>query len=203
MKTTLLTIASLVGNRHDHHNSSTAGTWLGWTRANYPEVITPSVDGGSGNLTLEMVHKLMAKMEGELADVFESGNWTWYMHPKQHFQLLQLMTQISEIHLPMGTGNGQVDLAFNRKNQRILASVPVKTSINANNSRLDLIDLQNWQRGTYKELGFLKLGGATVLPVPNSTSYDSTEMSILAWSQQFGIKNPRRGGYIYSLRVPY
>ena len=187
-----------------HHNASTVGTWLGWTRASYPEIITPTVPGGSGPLTLEMVHKLMALMEGELADVFDSGNWIWYMHPKQHFQLLQLMTQISEIHLPMGGGgNGEVDLAFNRKRQRVLATIPVHTNINADQTRLDLIDLQNWFRGTYKDLGFLKLGGSTVLPVPNSTSYDASEISYLAWSQQFACKNPRRGGYISGLVLPY
>ena len=186
-----------------HHNASTSGTWLGWTRANYPEIITPTVAAGSTNLTISMVHKLMALMEGELADVFETGNWSWYMHPKQHFQLLQLMTQISEIHLPMGSGNGEVDLAFNRKRQRMLAAVPVMTSINADQRRIDLIDLQNWMRGTYKDLSFLKLGGSTVLPVPNSTSYDATEISYLAWSQQFACKNPRRGGYISGLTVPF
>ena len=187
-----------------HHNATASGTWLGWNRANYPEVITPTVAGGSGPLTLEMIHKLMALMEGELADVFDSGDWIWYMNPKQHFQLLQLMTQISEIHLPMGGGgNGEVDLAFNRKRQRILASVPVHTSINADQTRIDLIDLKNWFRGTYKDLGFLKLGGSTVLPVPNSTSYDASEISYLAWSQQFACKNPRRGGFISGLVLPY
>lgn len=187
-----------------HHNASTVGTWLGWTRANYPEIITPNVPGGQGPLTIEMVHKLMALMEGELADVFDSGTWGWYMHPKQHFQLLQLMTQIAEIHLPMGGGgNGEVDLAFNRKRQRMLASIPVHTSINADQGRLDLIDFQNWFRGTYKDLGFLKLGGSTVLPVPNATSYDASEISYLAWSQQFACKNPRRGGYISDLVLPY
>lgn len=186
-----------------HHNASTAGTWLGWTRANYPEVITPNVAAGSTNLTVSMVHKLMAIMEGELGDIFETGNWTWYMHPKQHFQLLQLMSQISEIHLPMGSGNSEVDVAFNRKNQRKLASLPVMTSINADQSRIDLIDLQNWMRATYKDLSFLKLAGSTVLPVPNSTSYDATEMSVLAWSQQFVCKNPRRAGYISGLTVPF
>ena len=77
------------------------------------------------------------------------------------------------------------------------------TSTNADQSRIDLIDLQNWMRGTYKDLSFLKLGGSTVLPVPNSTSYDATEISYLAWSQQFACKNPRRGGYISGLTVPF
>ena len=186
-----------------HHNASTVGTWLSWTRANYTQVITPNVAAGTTNLTIEYIHKLMALMEGELGDVFESGDWTWYMHPKQHFQLIQLMTQIAEIHLPMGGGNGEVDLAFNRKQQRMLAAVPVMTSINADQTRLDLLDLQNWMRSTYKDLGFLSLGGKTVLPVPNSASYNATEMSVLAWSQQFACKNPRRGGYISGLVAPF
>ena len=186
-----------------HANASTSGTWLSWTRSNYPEIITPNVAAGSTNLTIEYVHKLMALMEGELSDVFDSGNWTWYMNPKQHFQLIQLMTQISEIHLPMGSGNGEVDLAFNRKRQRMLASIPVMTSINADNSRIDLIDLQNWMRGTYKDLGFLSLGGKTVLPKVGSSTYTFAEQSILGWAHQFACKNPRRGGYISGLTVPF
>ncbi|MBK9968645.1 MAG: hypothetical protein IPP07_28770 [Holophagales bacterium] len=186
-----------------HHNASTAGSWLSWTRSSYPEIITPNVAAGSTNLTIEYVHKLMALMEGELSDVFDSGNWGWYMSPKQHTQLLQLMTQISEISLPMGGGNGEIDLAFNRKRQRMLAQIPVQTSINADQSRIDLIDFQNWMRGTYKDLGFISLGGKTVLPVPNSTSYNFAEMSILGWAHQFACKNPRRGGYISGLTVPF
>lgn len=187
-----------------HHNNAATGTWLGWNRANYPEVRTPWVDGGSSNLTVETVQKLLAYIDGELGeDVFDSGKWLWYFNPKQHFQLVSQMQTISEITLPMGGGgNGQVDLAFSRKRQRVLCDMPIKTSINADPGRVDLIDVKNWMRGTYKELEFLKLGGSTVLPVPNGTSYDATEISYLTWSQQFACRNPRRAGYISNLRIP-
>ena len=186
-----------------HHNASTAGTWLSWTRANYPEIITPNVAAGSTNLTIEYVHRLMTLMEGELTDVFQTGDWSWYTNPKQHYQLLNIMAQISEIHLPMGSGNGEVDVAFNRRKQKVLAGLPIMTSINADNTRVDLIDFTNWKRGSYKDLGFASLGGKTVLPKPNSTGYDYAEMSILNWAHQFACKNPRRGGYISGLTVPF
>jgi hypothetical protein len=76
------------------------------------------------------------------------------------------------------------------------------TSINADPTRVDFIDTKNWLRGVYKDLAFQKLGGSTVLPVPNSTSYNATEISYLIWSQQFALRNPRRGAYISNLAVP-
>ena len=85
----------------------------------------------------------------------------------------------------------------------LLASIPVMTSINADNSRIDLIDLQNWMRATYKDLGFLSLGGRTVLPKVGSSTYTFAEQSILGWAHQFACKNPRRGGYISGLTVPF
>ena len=186
-----------------HHNASSSGTWLGWTRASYPEVKTPTFAGGGNNFTLEAANALLAYIDGELGeDVTSTGNWIWYMHPKQHYALIQLQNMITEIDLGSGGGvNKEVDISFNRKKQRTLAGYEIVTSINADPSRIDFIDTKNWLRGVYKDLAFQKLGGSTVLPVPNSTSYDATEISYLIWSQQFAMRNPRRGGYISNLAV--
>ena len=188
-----------------HQNNSATGTWMRWNRANYPECRTPTYDAGGNNLTLEAINTLLANLDGELGEtVTDTGNWIWYMAPKQHQQLITLMTMISEIELGSAQkgGNPEVDLTFNRKRQRRLAGFEVVTSINADPTRVDFIDTKNWLRGTYKDLAFQKLGGSTVLPVPNSTSYNATEVSYLLWSHQFAMRNPRRGAYISNLAVP-
>lgn len=185
-----------------HHNNAASGTWMRWNRANYPECRTPTVAGGSNLLTLDAIYALLANVDGELGEqVTDTGKWIFYMSPLQHRQLVSLMSMISEIELGK-SGNSEVDLAFSRKKQRTLAGFEVVTSINADPTRVDFIDTKNWLRGTYRELAFQKFGGSTVVPVPNSTSYDTTEMSALLWSQQFVMKNPRRGGYISALAVP-
>ena len=104
---------------------------------------------------------------------------------------------ISEISL--GGDNKQIDVGFSRKTQRKFAGFPIVTNINADPTRVDFIDAKNWIRAVYKDVGWLKLGGSTVLPVPNSTSYDATEISFLTCAHQFAIRNPRRGLYVSAL----
>ena len=156
-----------------YHNNANSGTLLRWNRANYPEARTPTYAAGGANLTIEAIHTVLANLDGELGEsVTDTGKWGWYMNPVSHRQLIQLMTAISEIELGGASkgGNPAVDLAFSRKNQRTLSGFEVITSINADPTRVDFIDFKNWVRGVYKELGFQKFGGSTVVPVPNSTS---------------------------------
>lgn len=181
-----------------HHNNSASGYWLSWDRSKYPETRTPTFAGGGNAFTVEAANALLAYLDGELGeDVTTTGNWGWYMNPKTHFSLVQIMTMISEIEL--SGDNAQVDLAFSRKKQRKLCGFPITTSINADPTRVDFFDYKNWLRGVYKELAFQRLGGSTVLPVPNGTSYDASEISYLLWSQQIAMKNPRRGAYVSNL----
>lgn len=188
-----------------NHNNSNSGTFLGWNRANYPEVRTPTVNANSAQLTPDLLNQLLVLIDGELGeDVFDTGKWFWYTHPKQHYALVQFMTMISEISLPMGgSGNGQVDLGHTRRKNRVFGGIRIKTSINAAQDRVDLIDGSNWVRAVYKEIGWETFSdGKTVRPVPGTNTYLAQEISYMTCSHQFAIKNPRRGGYISSLLVP-
>lgn len=182
-----------------NHNNAATGTFLGWDRSNYPEVRTPTVNANGSALTPDLLNTGLAYLDGELGeDVTETGDWFWYLNPKLHYNLVQYMTMISEIEI--GGTNSQVDLGHSRKKNRRFADIPIVTSINADPSRVDLIDGKNWLRVVYKDFGWLKLGGSTVLPVPNSTgSYNATEISYMTCAHQFAIKNPRRGMYISGL----
>jgi hypothetical protein len=182
------------------HNNSTAGSFLGWTRSSYPEVRTPTVAANSSPLTPDLLNTLLANLDNALGeDVTETGDWSWYMHPFLQYNLVQYLTMISEITLPMGGENKQVDSGHSRKKNRRFCDIAIKTDINADETRVDLFDFKNWIRAVTKDVGWLKINGQTVATVPNSTSYDFTEMSVLAVAQNFAIRNPRRGGYISGL----
>lgn len=183
-----------------NHNNSTSGSFLGWTRSDYPEVRTPTVNANNGALTPDLLNTGLAYLDAALGeDVTDTGDWFWYTNPKLHYNLIQYMTMISEISL--SGDNKQIDAGYSRKTQRKFAGFPIVTSINADPTRVDFFDAKNWIRAVYKDIGWLRLGGSTVVPVPNSTSYNATEISFLTCSHQFAIRNPRRGMYISNLQA--
>lgn len=182
------------------HNNSTSGSFLGKTRVDYPEFWTPTVDGNSGALTPDLLNQALIALDVILGeDVRDTGDWFWYLHPKLQYNLIQYQTTISEITFPMGGANKQVDLGHSRRVNRVFSQIPIETAINADETRVDLFDGKNWLRCVYKEIGWIPLGGKTVLPVPNSTGYDAAEQSWFGGSQQFAARNARRGVYISSL----
>lgn len=184
-------------------NSAATGTWLGLNRATYPQIRTPEVVANT-QMSTTLPQNLMVLMEQALGqDIWETGAWTWYLNPVQHLAWVLQMNVISEISLPMGGGNGEVDLVFGRKKQRVIDGIPVMTSINADKSRMDLIDLKNWFRGTYLDTTVLSMAGLPKIPIYGASGgYGSKTLFYIANAIQLGVMNPRRGGYISSISLP-
>lgn len=184
-------------------NSAATGTWLGLSRVTYPQLRTPEVVASS-QITTTLPQILEVLMEQALGqDIWETGAWTYYLNPVQHQAWVALMNVISEISLPMGGGNKEVDLLFGRKKQRQIGGIPVMTSINADKSRMDLIDLENWFRGTYLDTTILNMAGLQKIPVYGASGgWGSRSLFYIANAIQTGVFNPRRGGYISSITLP-
>jgi len=184
-------------------NSAATGTWLGLNRATYPQIRTPEVVANS-QITTTLPQVLTVQVERSLGqDVWDTGAWTWYMHPVQHQAWVSLMNAISEISLPMGSGNGQVDLLFGRKKQRVIEGIPITTSINADMSRIDLIDLSDFGRATYLDTQILDMAGLQKIPIYGSSGgFGSKSLFYIANAMQIFKKNPRRGGYISAISLP-
>ena len=184
-----------------HHNSASTGSWLGLSRVTYPGVRTPTVTASS-SLTTVHPQLLLAKMELALgSNIFDTGKWFWYMHQSQHLAWVELGQLISEIHLQQNNApNGAVDLLMSRRQMRRIAGFEVMTSIHADRTRVDMIDSENWLRGTYKETGLHSMGGQTKLPTYDATGgYGNSSLSYISNSEQYAVKNPRRGGYVSGL----
>ena len=184
-----------------HHNSASTGTWLGLNRATYPGIRTPIVTASS-TLTTAHPQLLLAKLAMQLGQsVLDSGKWFWHMHTSQRVAWAELGQLIQEISVNQGgAANGNVDILMQRKLANKIGGIEVLESIHADRTRIDLVDGENWIRGTYKETGLHKMGDQTKLPVYDNTGgYSNASIWYISNSEQFAVKNPRRGGYIASL----
>ena len=62
-----------------------------------------------------------------------------------------------------------------------MSGVPIKSSINADQTRVDFLDLSHWGRAVMKDIDFFEIGGQTVFPIygaaaafPPRSSFTST-----------------------------
>ena len=187
-----------------HHNDATTGTWLTLNRPDFPELVTPSVNANSGSLTTTQPQVLLAKIEMALGQqALDGAKLFWYLHPKQHVAYVQLAQLISEVTLGSNGNNGAVDVLHSRKDMRKMCGIEVFPSINADPTRIDLIDGNNWIRGTYLDTQVMTMAGMTKLPVYGATGgFGGAELFYIGQASNFATKNPRKGGYIKSLAVP-
>ena len=75
-----------------------------------------------------------------------------------------------------------------------MAGVPIKSSINANQTRMDFLDLSHWGRAVMQDIDFYDLGGQTVFPI-YGTSGGLSAAYIFYFVTGFQVRNesPRSG----------
>ena len=84
-----------------------------------------------------------------------------------------------------------------------MSGVPIKSSINADQTRIDFMDLSHWVRAVMKDIDYYEVGGQTVFPIYGSSGglaaayifyFDS---GFQVWSD-----SPRSGAYVDNLARP-
>lgn len=188
-----------------HHNNASTGTWLGLNRASFGNALRTPLVTASSTLTTNYMNRMFAQIEMNLGqDVMDTGRWILYGHTVQCMQWSELGQLISEITLNQGNApNGDVDLLMNRKRLRVIGGVEVVSSIHADRTRIDLIDCDNWIRGTGKEVGIHDMAGQSKLPLRGASGgYGGGQLWYITAQEQFAVKNPRRGAYISTLTEP-
>lgn len=199
-----VTPTSIYGLSYHHSNAST-GTWLGLNRANFGDALRTPLVTATSTLTTNYMNRLFAQLEMNLGqDVMDTGRWILYGHTVQCMQWAELGQLIAEVTLNQGNApNGDVDILMSRKRLRQIGGVELVSSIHANRTRIDLIDCDNWIRGTTKEVGIHDMAGQTKLPLRGASGgYGGGQLWYITASEQFAVKNPRRGAYINSLTEP-
>ena len=125
-----------------------------------------------------------------------------YTSLEQEHQWEQLGVTISQI-IKEGAGGRASDLDLLFTGEKSMAGVPIKSSINANQSRVDFLDLSHWGRAVMQDIDFYDVGGQTVFPI-YGTSGGIAAAYIFYFVTGFQVWNesPRSGAYINNLAIP-
>src|SRR5580700_2855516 len=192
---------SLFGIKY-HQNSATTGTWLNLNRATYPvQLATPRVNAGNAAITPANVRLAINKVRKSLG-INQVGRLIAYTSVEQEHAWENLGISISQIIKEGGAGNGNdLDLLFTGR--KTMSGVPIKSSVNANQTRVDFLDLSHWGRAVMKDIDFFEIGGQTVFPIYGASGGLSAAF-IFYFDTGFQVWNdsPRSGAYIDTLARP-
>jgi len=192
---------SLFGIKY-HQNNATTGTWLNLNRANYPVLLqTPRVNAGNAALTPAAVRLAINKVRKALG-INHLAKLIAYMAVEQEHAWENLGITVSQIIKEGGSGGGNdLDLLFTGR--KTMSGIPIKSSVNADQTRVDFLDLSHWGRAVLKDIDFYEVNGNTVFPIYGASGgiaasyifYFDTAFQV--WSD-----SPRSGAYIDTLARP-
>jgi hypothetical protein len=185
-----------------HQNNATTGTWLNLNRATYPvQLATPRVNAGNAALTPANVRLAINKVRKSLG-INQVGKLIAYTSVEQEHAWENLGISISQIIKEGGTGNGNdLDLLFTGR--KTMSGVPIKSSVNANQTRVDFLDLSHWGRAVMKDIDFFEIGGQTVFPIYGASGgLSASYIFYFDTGFQLWDDSPRSGAYIDSLARP-
>jgi hypothetical protein len=192
---------SLFGVKY-HQNNATTGTWLNLNRATYPvQLATPRVNAGNAALTPGNVRLAINKVRKALG-INHVGKLIAYMAVEQEHAWENLGITVSQIIKEGGGGRADdLDLLFSGR--KTMSGVPIKSSVNADQTRVDFLDLSHWGRAVVKDIDYFEVNGNTVFPIYGASGgiaasyifYFDTGFQV--WSD-----SPRSGAFIDTLARP-
>jgi hypothetical protein len=130
------------------------------------------------------------------------GRLIAYTSVEQEHAWENLGITISQVIKEGGAGNANdLDLLFTGR--KTMSGVPIKSSVNADQTRVDFLDLSHWGRAVMKDIDFFEIGGQTVFPI-YGTSGGISAAYIFYFDTGFQVWNdsPRSGAYIDTLARP-
>jgi hypothetical protein len=185
-----------------HQSNAITGTWLNLNRATYPvELATPRVNGNNSALTPGAVRLAINKVRKSLGSN-QVSKLIAYTSLEQEHQWEQLGVTISQI-IKEGAGGRASDLDLLFTGEKSMAGVPIKSSINANQSRVDFLDLSHWGRAVMQDIDFYDVGGQTVFPIYGASGgLASAYIFYFVTGFQVWNESPRSGAFIDNLAIP-
>ncbi|MGC1684558.1 MAG: hypothetical protein WA734_02955 [Candidatus Acidiferrales bacterium] len=153
------------------------------------------------NATTGVVRLAINKVRKSLG-TNQVGKLIAYTSLEQEHAWEQLGVTISQI-IKEGAGGRASDLDLLFTGEKTMAGVPIKSSINANTSRVDFLDLSHWGRAVMQDIDFYDVGGQTVFPIYGASG-GLAAAYIFYFVTGFQVWNdsPRSGAYIDSLAIP-
>src|SRR6266850_1558961 len=192
---------SLFGIKY-HHNAATTGTWLNLNRATYPvQLQTPRVNAGNAALTPSNVRLAINKVRKSLG-INHVSKLIAYMAVEQEHAWENLGITVSQIIKEGGNGDGNdLDLLFSGR--KTMSGIPIKYSANADQTRVDFLDLSHWGRAVLKDIDFYEVNGNTVFPIYGASGGLAASF-IFYFDTAFQVwdDSPRTGAFIDTLARP-
>jgi hypothetical protein len=192
---------SLFGIKY-HQNSATTGTWLNLNRATYPQQLaTPRVNAANAALVPGYVRLAINKVRKSLG-INQLGKLIAYTSVEQEHAWENLGITISQV-IKEGAGGRASDLDLLFSGKKTMSGIPIKSSVNADQTRVDFLDLSHWGRAVMKDIDYFEVGGQTVFPIYGGSGGISASF-IFYFDTGFQVWNdsPRSGSFIDALARP-
>ena len=183
-----------------HVSNSSAGNWLGFSRADYPAVRASRVDAGGAALSLPFP-RLALNLLGDRAQSTKKLKLKIWLHPAQVAAYESLGQQVNVMNIDKKASTQGLDLYFGE--DMSMAGVPLQPSFKWNKYRIDMLDMSSWGRAELKKPGFYTSDGRKFFEVRGSDGgvVASTLLYIVA-SWNLFTTNPQENAYIDNLLVP-
>lgn len=179
-----------------HYSNASTGTWLGFNRANTPEIRANRVNAG-GALALPFARLAVNKI-GDRVGVDEMIKCTAWMHPAQkqaYEELGQLMSAIWKEPKEQG-----LNVYFD---QMQMAGCPVKTSFSWDKTRIDFVSPDIWGRAELHPAKFYEVGGQRLFPLRGASGgLAAASLFYLVASFNLFVNCPPKASYIDGLTIP-
>ena len=181
-----------------HHNNASTGSWLGFNRADYPQVRANRVTA-SAYLSLPMP-RLALNLIGDRLGFDQMPKVTAWMHPCQKQQYEELGQLVSVIQKQASAE--ALDLYFGDNMQ--MAGAGVKTSYLWDKKRIDFIYGNTWGRAVMKEADFYEVDGRKTFELRHVTTGGvvTSQIFYIVASFNLFVDNPGACSYISDLTVP-
>lgn len=179
-------------------SSATTGTWLGFNRANTPEIRASRVNANSNPLSLPFPRLAVNKV-GNRVGIDNSFAPKAWMHPAQQ-QAYEEIGQLVSIINKAAKDEG-LNMYFGGNMQ--MAGAPVKTSFNWDMTRIDMIPDGVWGRGETLPVGFYRTDGRNIFEIRGASGGVATaDIFYMVLGTQLFVNNPAAIAYIDTLAVP-
>jgi hypothetical protein len=181
-----------------HNSNASTGIWLGFNRANVPEIRANRVDAGGSSLALGQPRLALAMIGDRLGKNNMKKLEAW-MHPAQaaaYEELGQLIMVINKT-----SKNEPFNPYFGDDMQ--MAGCRVMTHFMWDKRRIDFLDINNWGRAVMKEIDFYTVDGRKLFEVRSTDGgLAAANLFYIVTSFNAFVDNPAEMAYIDNLAVP-
>lgn len=190
-----------------NQNNATTGSYFNLNRATYPvQLATPSVNGNNGALVPMMPQLAIAKIRKSVG-LNKVGKLIAHTAVEQKHAWDQLATTVQIIDRAQHESGGGVDMnptSYKDFGQGNMHGVPIKVAQNADQTRIDFLDLSTWGRAVIKAMGFFKGANGKVYFQQYGSDGGIAASQLFYYDYGFQVWNraPRQGAYIYALARP-